>query len=99
MKLEFKVEKFDEPDLEQFEKDLCDALVERVKMRTPVRSGNLQNSVTGEVQTEEIIIGSDVDYAPHVEYGTINMSGRAMFRTALEELETLATQLNIKNKS
>ena len=38
----------------------------------PVDTGNLRNSVTHKVDTEELIcyIGSSVKYAPYVEFGT-----------------------------
>lgn len=99
MKVDYTITKFEEPDFEQWEKDLCAALVERVKLRTPERTGNLKKSIFGEVTDNKIILGSDVDYAPHVEYGTIHMSGHHMFRMAIEDGQSIADRLVMKYKN
>jgi len=57
----------------------------QVKIRTPVDTGRLRNSIHVEsVNTDgevwEGIVGTDVEYAPFVEYGTSKMAPRAMFR-------------------
>lgn len=99
MKFDFDISKFEEPDFEKFTQDLCDGLVERVKIRTPVKTRVLQNSVQGRVADTAIELWSDVDYAPHVEYGTVNMSGFHMFRMALEDGQAIADGLKIESKT
>lgn len=59
-----------------------------IKVRTPVKTGNLRASMTkrktgfamGEVATA-------VPYAEYVEYGTVKMSPRAMMRRGASDLE------------
>jgi len=56
-----------------------------VKIRTPVDTGRLRNSIHIEsIKTEgdmwEGEVGTDVEYASFVEYGTSKMAARAMFR-------------------
>lgn len=43
---------------------------------TPVDTGRLRNSITHEVDGGEVYIGSNVEYAPHVEYGTIKQKAQ-----------------------
>jgi HK97 gp10 family phage protein len=38
--------------------------------RVPVDGGRLKGSITHEVKDDHVIIGTNVEYAPHVEYGT-----------------------------
>lgn len=42
------------------------------KMKCPVDTGNLRNSITHETDDNEMVerIGTNVEYAPYVEYGT-----------------------------
>jgi len=47
-----------------------DVLVNNIKIETPVRTGTLQNSIEGIVKDKNIIVGTDVDYASFVEFGT-----------------------------
>lgn len=98
MKFEFKILDYEEPDLEQYQRDLCNALVDRAKLRTPERTGRLKRSIEGAVTKDSIELGSDVDYAPHVEYGTVNMSGHAMFRMALEDGQAISDAIKIEYK-
>jgi HK97 gp10 family phage protein len=67
--------------------------VELVQANTPVKSGNLQDSFAQDsyVETDaggldRAVIGSNVSYAPYVEYGTSKMAPRAMLRTGMSEL-------------
>ena len=63
-------------------------LMERnIKVNTPVREGHLKRSIRsqherfeGEVFTMPVEGGVEVDYAVHVEYGTVHQAPRAMFR-------------------
>lgn len=55
------------------------------KEQAPVDTGNLRNSITHAVDTEgnSAIIGTNVEYAPHQELGTIHMQGRHFLRNAV----------------
>ena len=46
-----------------------------VKAHTPVDTGTLRNSITHEVKSREVDIGTNVEYAPYVEYGHRTPSG------------------------
>lgn len=57
----------------------CAYLVENAaKENCPVDTGRLRNSITHDVIGEEAIIGTNVEYAPYVEFGTglFNDEGR-----------------------
>lgn len=68
-------------NFDKFDKDLRDDL-DRVLMRNtlelhrnarqrcPVRFGRLRNSISWKVEEQAGTVGSDVHYAPHVNYGT-----------------------------
>lgn len=57
------------------------------KRGTPVDTGRLRSSMTHELGREggDLVarIGTNVDYAVHVEFGTRYMAARAMLRNAL----------------
>ena len=57
------------------------------KALCPVDTGRLRNSITHMVDDEEksAIIGTNVEYAPYVELGTVKMAPRAYLRPAIEE--------------
>ena len=45
----------------------------------PIRTGDLKNSITYKVESDECYIGTNVEYAPYVEFGTgiySDMGGR-----------------------
>ena len=49
----------------------CCALVEReAKQKAPVKSGELRRSIQSKVMGNEGEVGTDLFYAPYVEYGT-----------------------------
>ncbi len=58
------------------------------KRGAPVDTGRLRSSITHEIDDagDRIVarIGTDVDYAPHVELGTSRMSARPFLRPALD---------------
>ena len=64
-----------------------------VKVNTPVLHGHLKRSIAsrmtgfgqGEVFTNPIEGGVEINYAIHVEYGTKHMAPRAMFRKGIEQ--------------
>lgn len=50
----------------------------------PVDTGALRNSIKADVQALEATIGTDLDYAGYVEYGTSRMAPRAYLGPALD---------------
>ncbi len=56
------------------------------KQLCPVDTGNLRNSIThsAEYEGHTVVIGSNVEYAPHVELGTVRMATRPYLRPAIE---------------
>jgi HK97 gp10 family phage protein len=60
------------------------------KKRCPVDTGTLRRSIhteDGKISSTraEVVIGTDVDYAPYVEYGTGRMRAQPYMRPALDE--------------
>ena len=52
---------------------------------TPVDTGRLRNSITHNVDGKEVYVGTNVEYAPHVEYGTIKQKAQPFLRPAATE--------------
>ena len=52
----------------------------------PVDTGNLRNSITHATEDEgkTVVIGTNVEYAPHVELGTYKMKAKPYLRPAIE---------------
>ncbi len=68
--------------------ELVGAHVEgEAKTRCPVDTGNLRQSITHKVNDAEasVRIGTNVEYAAHVEFGTIKMNTQPYLRPALLE--------------
>lgn len=55
--------------------------------RTPVRTGRLRDSYTHEVDetANEVVIGSNVEYAPYVEFGTSRQEAQPHLRPAITQ--------------
>ena len=53
------------------------------KKGTPVLTGRLRSSITHEVKDLTGKVGTNVDYAPHVEYGTTKMRPQPYLYPAL----------------
>lgn len=45
-------------------------VLKHIKANAPVDTGRLRNSFTMRMEGNEVIISSNVEYAPYVEYGT-----------------------------
>ena len=60
-------------------------LVTDVKLRVPVDTGNLKGSITMEQENLVVAVGTNVEYAPHVEFGTEKMDAQPYLKPALEE--------------
>lgn len=61
-----------------------------VKKNTPVDTGNLRSSINTQLFAKksdrtEAVVGTNVEYAPFVEFGTRKMKPRAMFRKTIDE--------------
>ena len=56
------------------------------KLRCPVRTGNLRNSITHQVASDgrSVDIGTNVEYAPYVELGTYKSRAQPYLRPAIE---------------
>ncbi len=56
--------------------------------KSPYETGNLRSSIKPEVEGEgaskQVIIGTEVDYAPHQEYGTFKMKAQPFLRPAFD---------------
>lgn len=69
------------------------------KALCPVDTGNLRNSITHQVSLSEdgVYIGTNVEYAPYVELGTVKKKERPFIRPAVEnhisEYNSIATQM------
>lgn len=60
-------------------------LVERTaKQMCPVRTGTLKRSINRKIEKRKAVVGSNVEYAPHVEMGTSKQAARPFLRPALE---------------
>lgn len=55
------------------------------KMNAPVDTGRLRNSITHEVDGQEVYIGSNVEYAPYVELGTYKQKSQPFLKPAATE--------------
>jgi HK97 gp10 family phage protein len=57
------------------------------KARVPVLTGNLRRSIalSDGPGDAEVTIGTDVEYAPYVEFGTSRMAAQPYLRPALDE--------------
>lgn len=60
----------------------------KAKVRCPVDSGRLRTSICVEMKKLCAIVGTNVEYAPHVEYGTKKWKGQPFLRpSVLEQAE------------
>ena len=66
--------------------EICGGMAESyAKRRCPVDTGNLRNSITHQQYDDKTeVIGTNVEYAPYVELGTVRMKARPFLRPAAE---------------
>ena len=55
------------------------------QMKCPVDTGNLRGSITHEVAGDSVYIGTNVEYAPYVELGTVHQAPQPYLRPAAQE--------------
>lgn len=60
------------------------------KKNTPVDTGNLRSSINTQLVEKkkdrvEAVVGTNIEYAPFVEFGTRKMKPRSMFRKVVDE--------------
>lgn len=71
--------------------DAKDEVVSVAKQNAPVDTGTLRDSIEGTVRTDGgdiiLVVGSPVEYAVYVEFGTSKMEAQPYLRPALEEVE------------
>ena len=68
--------------------ETCGLTAERfAKKLAPYDTGNLRNSITHEVDDGEpaVYIGTNVEYAPYQELGTINMDANPFLKPAVAD--------------
>ena len=55
------------------------------KKETPVDTGRLRNSMSHTVVGDDVYIGTNVEYGPYIEMGTVNYTGKHMIKRAASE--------------
>lgn len=61
------------------------AVVEgEAKRRVPVDSGRLRNSIGHQVSGDQVAVGTNVEYSPYIEYGTVFQKAQPFLRPALD---------------
>lgn len=63
-------------------------VVNSAKRRVPKKTGTLSRSIHAEVESDGVLVGTDVSYAKYVEQGTARMKGRPYLQPALDESKT-----------
>lgn len=53
------------------------------KMKCPVDTGRLRNSITHETDPDTVYIGTNVEYAPYVELGTHRQMAKPYLKPAM----------------
>jgi len=83
--------------VKKFDQCFADEILKRVKEKTPVATGRLQNAWQAEINqsNHEIRVFNDAEndrgepYAIYVEYGTIHMPGAFMLTRTQQEAEDI----------
>src|SRR5687768_16628959 len=57
----------------------------RAKRGAPVKTGTLRRSITSRVETTRGYVGSNLEYAPFVEYGTRHMAAQPFLEPAIDD--------------
>ena len=86
-----KLEHIDEQSLPTELKALLagsQTVVNSAKRRVPKKTGTLSRSIHAEVESDGVLVGTDVSYAKYIEQGTARMKGRPYLQPALDENTT-----------
>lgn len=54
-------------------------------IRCPVDTGNLRGSITHKVRENKVVVGTNVEYAPYVEFGTYKAKAQPYLRPAVDK--------------
>lgn len=54
------------------------------KMLCPVDTGNLSDRITHDKDNDSAYVGTNVDYAPYVEFGTVKMRAQPYLKPAAQ---------------
>ena len=66
--------------------DSGDAIIDSSKSTTPVRTGKLLSSIEKSgVSDNSIAVGTDVEYAKYVEFGTVKMAPKYFLTKAFQQ--------------
>ena len=57
----------------------------QAKLLCPVDTGRLRNSIIFKIKGHSAFVGTNVEYAPHIEYGTVKMPPKSFLRAAIDE--------------
>jgi hypothetical protein len=76
--------------LRKFKQEYGMEFMERVKARTPVRSGHLQNSWGFDMKATDISIYNVADYASYINDGTPYIQPHRMLETTMLEHDDIA---------
>lgn len=55
------------------------------KKKCPVDTGRLRNSISHDVKEKTAYIGTNVEYAPYVELGTVNTKAQPFLKPAIQD--------------
>lgn len=70
LKVEIKAPTFKEVDFRQALVNACVLVETTAKEKVPAPTGTLKRSITHEIKGNTGIVGTNMEYAPYVEYGT-----------------------------
>jgi len=62
----------------------ADLVLAQAKLNTPVDTGLLRNSETKQVIEKKALVGTNIEYAPNVEFGTSKQRAKPYLRPALD---------------
>lgn len=83
-------------DIKGFMQNFADEFLIRVKEKTPVKTGRLQNAWEAEVTPDLITVSNDVPYAEFIEFGTPTISPFAMLQQTIAEAGIIADVVVVK---
>lgn len=77
------------PELNTAVRDTAYSIERTAKLKAPVDTGRLKGSITTELNLGGVNpsaeIGTNVEYAPHVEYGTYKMAAKPFLNPAYDK--------------